>query len=375
MELKHLYENKATNVIFLADVHLGARANNLGWQENMKSYFYDFFMPYVKKESKKYNTILVIAGDYFENRQVIDINVMNMGIDIMKSLSEIVPVYIIIGNHDIYQERSIDINSLKIFSNMNNVHVIDEISLLHIQNDKRILLIPWVGDKKKENEILKVHKDDADIFVMHAELSGMNFDNGRPITDGVDSECIKDKMLVSGHIHTRQERGNLLYLGGPYHTKRSDMGNAKGIYNFLFHEDGTCEKIFTENTFSPIFTRLKVIDYLETPLGDIYDIVKNNYVDVVIPKAYKRDITSAKIVEALEDSGVKKITVSSEKTSDEVVKGEEHVMGKEGASIRSVFTTKLDALGFSDTVKESLEKMNEDYIAKAINELNYTEEL
>lgn len=43
----------------------------------------------------------------------------------MKSLANRCNVYMIIGNHDIFLKNSVDINSIKIFSDINNVTVVD----------------------------------------------------------------------------------------------------------------------------------------------------------------------------------------------------------------------------------------------------------
>ena len=112
-------------VIMIGDVHYGVHASSLEWVENINSYFYQFFIPLLKKE-KTDNSCLIILGDYFDNRQNLDINVMNSAIDVIKELASLVPVYMIIGNHDIYRKSTIETNSLRCIESIPNVFSFDE---------------------------------------------------------------------------------------------------------------------------------------------------------------------------------------------------------------------------------------------------------
>jgi DNA repair exonuclease SbcCD nuclease subunit len=65
---------------------------------------------------------------------------------------------------------------------------------------------------------------------MHTNLDGFKYDNGREITNGVNISNKNIKRVFSGHIHKRQENKKFIYIGSPYHTKRSDINNIKGAY-------------------------------------------------------------------------------------------------------------------------------------------------
>ena len=90
---------KTTYAIFISDIHFGVRQNSEEWQENQKSYFYDWFLPMIKafvqslKENEK--AVLIGLGDIFDDRKSIDINVNNLAIDIFEDIAEVLPVYII----------------------------------------------------------------------------------------------------------------------------------------------------------------------------------------------------------------------------------------------------------------------------------------
>ena len=177
-------------VIFISDVHFGK--GNIEKLQIMKDYFDNFFIPFVKQQKKSHNPCIVIAGDYFDNRQNIDINVLNVAIDVMKDMAKECQVYVVIGNHDIYKKCETDITSLKPFDDVDGVMLIYDKYELILKDDKKLLLISWVGDFKKENKIIAENKDNYDILVFHTELSGMTYDNNRPIINGLNLDIVED---------------------------------------------------------------------------------------------------------------------------------------------------------------------------------------
>ena len=96
--------NISYNRIFMiSDLHFGVRNNSIEWLENHLEFFHKFYIPYLKENLQK-GDVLFVLGDWFDNRQLLDINVMNKSIDLILDLSEILPVYFMTGNHDIYKK-------------------------------------------------------------------------------------------------------------------------------------------------------------------------------------------------------------------------------------------------------------------------------
>ena len=360
------------DIVLLSDVHLGVHNAGIEWVENAVDYFDNFFIPYIS--SFKEEPIVVIAGDFFDNRQVIDINVLNVGMDIVEKLTKHSVVYMLIGNHDIYKERDINVNSLRMMGLMNKVHVIDKPLCLDLGKNSRVCLMPWMITHKAETDFLTEHKDDADVFIMHSAIRGMKMDNGRPITDGLDPKCLGKKgVIYSGHIHTRQTSKNVTYIGSPFHTKRVDIGNEKGIYTLHAGNNGIKES-FLPNNYSPRLVKINIEDIFELPYGDVIPMMKNNYVDLVIPKKYKKEADRMNILDAFTDSGLRKISMVIQK-EQAVLKNEEgeKEKGKAGGdtTIRGIFTSKVKEMDLDQKSVDSLNTMNERYITQAVESLNY----
>ena len=84
----------------LGDLHFGVRSNSMEWLQIQKDFFEEVFIPNLKKHVKP-GDVLVQVGDKFDNRQSINIKVLNYAMDLFERLGEILPVHVICGNHDI----------------------------------------------------------------------------------------------------------------------------------------------------------------------------------------------------------------------------------------------------------------------------------
>ena len=105
----------------LGDLHFGVRANSMEWLEIQKDFFENLFIPTLIKHVKP-GDVLVQVGDTFDNRQSINIKVLNYAVTLFERLGEILPVHIICGNHDIWAKKSNDVTSIDSLKWIPNVH-------------------------------------------------------------------------------------------------------------------------------------------------------------------------------------------------------------------------------------------------------------
>ena len=353
------------NCFLLNDIHFGCRSNSVEWLENILSYFYNFDRPYVKSNVKNGDE-LFLNGDFYDSRQSIDINVLNASFKLIVDLSKILPVNCLIGNHDITRKFDTDVNSLISFKYIPNITVYEKPTIL-VNNDYRILLLPWVGNYETEEKIITEAK--VDYVFAHTDMTGFVLDNGREIKTGVNLFKIKDlKRVFSGHIHKRQELvgGRYIYTGSPYHTKRSDIGNIKGVYKFNPKENST---EFTKNDFSPVFNRIKLEDILEYTLEQVENIFYNNYTDIIIPNKYVHLFNLSKFIDLIKDSKYKKIeTITDLNKLDYTLNSLE-----EGVDIRDILSlleSSIEELGHGNELTAKLKELNKAYYNKINKEDN-----
>jgi len=353
-------------VILISDIHLGIRNASFEWIENMTRYFDNFFIPLIRKYKEAGDKcVVVVAGDYFDNRQHIDINVMNVGAEIMQKIAAEVEVFVSIGNHDIYKKKEVDISSVKIFKLFKNVKLIEKLTTLVTSQDRKFLIVPWVGDAKEETRILTRNKN-VDFYILHSDIAGFKYDNGRQIVNGVNISTIEGKKIYSGHIHKRQSTDVATYIGSPYHLKRSDIGNTKGIYSVVISPDGVKEE-FVENTYSPKYLKVPLEDILDYTLDKVKKIVYNNYVDIIIKRKWKNDISMSKLMEAMDYCKPRKIEIILDKLETEFT-DDNNIVTKD-MSIEDVSNDKIDKLGkergYTEEDIKKLKEMNAAYLGMA----------
>jgi DNA repair exonuclease SbcCD nuclease subunit len=349
------------NKIFpLSDLHFGVRSNSLEWVQNQQDFFYNFYIPFLK-ENVKEKDILVFLGDVFDSRQLLDIFVMNIVIDIIIEISKILPIYIMAGNHDIYKKYDTNINSLKIFNAIKNIKIYEK-PIIITNKKTSILILPWIGNKEKEENYIK--SNNTNYVFAHSDFTGFKYDNGKEINKGINLNISNAKRIISGHIHKRQETENFIYLGSPYHTKRSDIGNIKGIYVF---NPNTNKLFFKENNYSPRFQKIHLDSILELTKNDISKILENNYTDIIVPNKWIHIFNLTKFIDILSDCKYKKIETVGEKA-----KIEENISEViEDIDIRDISTileNVIDEFKVEPEIKQKLKLLNKQYYEKIITE-------
>ena len=275
-------------VWMISDTHLGCRSNSVMWLNLIEDYFFNFFIPLVKKEYKK-GDVLFHLGDVFDNRQSLNLAAQNLGIRVFEELGKIFPeVHIIVGNHDIMRKNSNDISSVDCLKYIPNVNVHKEPKIISRNSNANCVLMPWRRNSDHEKETLakiakKLKGDKKSFLFCHSETQGVQTSpSKRHLHDGGNSvEVFKGYHRVySGHIHYRQEKKNFTLVGNPYHMTRSDRDNTKGIY-VLDLETG--DHTFFENEYSPKFTRYYMNDLFERRMAEIKSEIENNFVDIFVP--------------------------------------------------------------------------------------------
>jgi DNA repair exonuclease SbcCD nuclease subunit len=350
-------------IFMISDLHFGVRANSIEWLENHLEFFYQFYIPYLK-ENLQEGDVLFVLGDWFDNRQLLDINIMNKSIDLIFDLSEILPVYFMTGNHDIYKKNDTDVNSLAAFRFIPNVTIFEDPVLITNGNNK-ILVLPWVGSGEKEEAYAKANK--ADYVFAHTDIAGFKYDNGFHIRKGARLQKLPGvKRLYSGHIHKRQEHKSSVYIGSPYSTKRSDIGNKKGVYML---DPNNNQQTFTPNTISSIFQRIPLEELMEMTLEKAYSILEKNYTDIIVPDKYVHLFNLTRFIDLLKDCQYKRIETRGEKNKlddsfNEILDGEE---------IKDIVTLLENSIDDLDQTLEDIIKLkllNREYYSKAQAESN-----
>jgi DNA repair exonuclease SbcCD nuclease subunit len=269
----------AKRLWIITDTHLGIRNSSEEWIQIMKKYFFEWFIPKVKKEYKP-GDVLLHLGDVYDSRQSINLKVLNLCVEIFGELSKVFEdgVYVIIGNHDIYSKESNDINSLASLKWIPKINIFED-PLTITFGKRKAFMMPWRATEEDAAELL-AGTDNHDYLFCHSDIRGLSFNKFTKIEDGIGYSKLENfDRVYSGHIHYSQNFGKVRMLGSPYQLTRSDMDNKKAI---MLLDLETNEETLFENNFSPKFIKIGFDQVLEKTPSELEDLFRNNFIDVLI---------------------------------------------------------------------------------------------
>jgi calcineurin-like phosphoesterase family protein len=270
-----------SKIYLIGDSHIGLGYPNSvdKWYKVHKEYFSDFLIPTLKQRIKP-GDIIVHLGDLFDNRNVIPINLLNYGMDVVEELSKIAPTHIIIGNHDLWSKSASEINSIRPFRYIPNVTIYDKVTKIDY-NGKKILMMPYIEKRLEQIKAIDENRDCEYLFC-HSDLNGCKMhltSVAHKNSDKIDIEDFKPfKKVRSGHIHLVQSNNNFTFVGSVFQMDRNDLGDQKGI--FVIDTIDESEQFFP-NIISPVFKKFSVRE--ESDIEEL-DTIKNtkDYIDLII---------------------------------------------------------------------------------------------
>lgn len=166
---------------------------------------------------------IIFLGDLF-NGQGANINKLLYltGHDLIDQLRKVAPVYLIVGNHDIYGGTHI----LAPMADMPNVIVVDTIRYVDLM-DRKVAMTPWGGIIPKEGDLLLGHMD------IEGVKTGIGYELPGTI---LPKEVSAFNLVISGHYHTYQKiPPNILYCGAVMPITFGDI--AEEDYGILMLSD------------------------------------------------------------------------------------------------------------------------------------------
>ena len=341
-------------LINISDTHFGVRSNSVEWMEIQRSYFFDWLIPMLK-ENYQEGDALIHTGDVFDSRQSLNLKVMNMGLEIFSAIAEIMPIFVICGNHDIYHKKSNDINSLKPFTYMKNVHVYEQEVLLELNGGKtKALLMPWKDTKEQEQAVIDAN--DADYMFCHTDMRGLKFNSFVKVEEGNEVTTFgKFRAVYSGHIHYAQKNGNVRMVGCPYPLTRSDIGNVKHVW-YLDMVKHTEEGI--ANDFSPQFIRMNLTKILEMKYKDVKNIIENNFCDILVHSSWATNFPFNEFLELFSDIQYRKLNyIITTVGADDEIDLEEGTYEKE-VDLPTLIDMYIDNLSYKDNIKNRLKEVS-----------------
>lgn len=315
-------------IAIITDTHAGIKNGSDIFLDHAEQFYRDTFFPYLAKEKI---TKILHLGDYFDNRKTLHVKTLsrNRAMFLEKLREYGLTMDIIPGNHDVAYKNTNEVCSLvEVLSHYSDVVNLHMKPTVVTYDGLRVALLPWINAENYTESLNFIATADAPILGGHLELSGFEMMKGAPaISHGMDAESFKRyEMVLSGHYHTKSDRGNIHYLGVGFEQTWADCNDPK-YFHVLDTSTRTLKPIRNNVT---LFKRLVYDDTLfNDPVRDMSKLdlshVKGSYVKVIVaakkdPFAFDKYIDKIIENEPFEYKIVENLTeYSSENVSDSEV--------------------------------------------------------
>lgn len=238
------------------DIHFGKKNNERLHNEDCLS----FVKWFISKAKEAECDTIIFLGDYFDNRNSIHLSTLNYGLSSIELLNEVgVPVYFILGNHDLYYKEKRELSSVAIGRNFPNIHIIDQIT-----HKDKVTFCPWLV-KDEWREVERLAGKSSYVFG-HFELPHFMMNAMVEMSDhgGLKAEHLQgvEYMSFSGHFHKRQVRDKICYLGNPFPHNFSDVWDEDRGMAILEWGKGP---EFLKFPKAPSYKSLNLSELLEAP--------------------------------------------------------------------------------------------------------------
>jgi DNA repair exonuclease SbcCD nuclease subunit len=235
------------------DIHFGRRSNSRVHNQDCLD-FVTWFCEQVKA-SGDYSHICFL-GDWFESRSAINIETLDYSYAALKMVDDLgLPIYFMVGNHDLHRRTTRDVHSVRIFNELKNVMVVQDV---HVEDG--MLFAPYLF----EDEYSKlVQHNNLWAWLGHFEFKNFILTgNSRVMDHGPDHKLFTGpKQIMSGHFHKRQSQDNVVYLGNVFPMDFGDAADyERGMATYYVEEN---KLTFTNWSSCPKYYKTKLSQVLE----------------------------------------------------------------------------------------------------------------
>lgn len=212
------------------DIHFGRRSNSKIHNQDCVD-FVEWFCQQIEADGN-YSHVCFL-GDWFESRSAINIETMEYSYTALQRLNSLgIPVYFVVGNHDLHRRTTRELHSVRIFNEMSNFKVIDKV---HVEDG--LLFSPFLFDT--EYPALVDHTR-LWAWLGHFEFKNFFITGYNTLMEhGPDHKMFAGpKRIFSGHFHKRQGQDNVQYIGNAFPMDFGDAGDVnRGMCTYDVQQD------------------------------------------------------------------------------------------------------------------------------------------
>lgn len=239
------------------DIHFGKKANSQQHNDDCLR-FIDWFIEQVQQEPDIDN--IIFLGDWHENRSALNIATLDASYEGAKKLNDLqIPIYFLVGNHDLYHRHTRDIHSVRHLSEFDYITVYDQIAFVEELGPKGTLLVPYIFHDEYPQLTNYLH---VPFWAGHFEFQGFEIAKNMVLPSGPRPEDFKGpKYIVSGHFHKRQVGSNVIYIGNTFPMDFNDADDPHRGMMFYDHQND--QMWFRDWPDCPMYTKTKLTDIID----------------------------------------------------------------------------------------------------------------
>lgn len=217
------------------DIHWGRKNNSEIHNQDCMRYI-EWFCGNVENDP----TIdhIIFLGDWFEHRAAINSLTLEYAYQGAKKIKELgLPVYFIVGNHDLYYRTTRDVASTNFFQGLGFNLIKDQPVIVDELGPKGALLCPFLFEEEYPS---LVKYSSTPVWFGHFEFKGFIVTGDTKKMDhGPDAKDFdKAKRIFSGHFHKRQQEKNVIYIGNAFPADFSDANDfERGMMVYTYDDD------------------------------------------------------------------------------------------------------------------------------------------
>lgn len=216
------FGRKLNKAAMMTDIHWGRKGNSPEHNQDCLDYI-DWFCDNVRKDP----TIdhINFLGDWHENRSALNIATLKASLEGARKLNDLgLPVFFIVGNHDLYNRHNRDIHGLHHLEELTNFIIVDQ-PVVYEDVGEGTLYSPFLFHNEYENLVEALG---VPVWCGHFEFRGFVITGHSVVmpTGPEANDYAKPKKIFSGHFHKRQANKNIVYIGNAFPMDFSDAGDT-----------------------------------------------------------------------------------------------------------------------------------------------------
>jgi len=285
----------------ITDQHFGVRNDSQIFVEYYNNFYSNVVIPFIHKFKIER---VICLGDTFDKRKSVNFNSLeaakNMWFDPLEKMG--VSLTMLVGNHDIYYKNTLRINSPSLLlGEYGNISIMDNPGEFFLDS-LPILGVPWICDENRSRVYELLEQSTAPICMGHFEFNGFEAHPGHVMDHGISTEPFqKFNKVISGHYHSKSNKGNVYYLGNPYELYWNDYKSKRGFHVL---DTQTLELKFYRNPFTMFHKEY----YNDDSVIEDYKQFSNKYVKIIVEN--KTDSTKFdKVIEEMYNAGVAELKI------------------------------------------------------------------